>query len=108
VKEGDPVGPGEGVVEPKLIGSLVFPQLPPQAKSIQAQRGAGGVIGTPNILALIDEHGVVTATRVLKPSSYKFVDEAAVTALKHAKFAPATKNGIKVKMWKMFAIGVKP
>ncbi len=106
VKEGDLVGPGEGVVEPRLVrlGNLI--NLPVQARQIK--RGVDGSIGTPFLMALIDERGVVQEVRVLKPSSYKFVDEAAVRSLKGATIQPATKDGVKVKMWKTFPINVKP
>ncbi|MCM3876414.1 MAG: protein kinase [Thermoanaerobaculia bacterium] len=106
VKEGDLVGPGDGVVEPRLVrlGSMV--NLPVQARQIK--RGADGSIGTPFLMALIDERGTVQEVRVLKPSNYKFVDEAAVRSLKGATIQPATKDGVKVKMWKAFPITVKP
>jgi hypothetical protein len=105
VQVGDLVGPGDGVVEPRLLklGALI---LPPQAK--QLSRGQGGVIGTPMIMALVSEKGVVSETRILRASNYKFVDEAAENALKSATIEAATKNGVKVKMWKTFSIPVKP
>jgi TonB family protein len=80
--------------------------LPSQAR--QVKRGADGSIGTPFLMALVDERGVVREIRVIKPSNYKFVDEAAVRALKGATILPATKDGVKVKMWKTFPISVKP
>ena len=108
VQMGDLVGPGEGVIEPKLLRLAPVTGLPPQARQIQVQRGANGVIGSPMILALITENGVVSETRILKVSNYKFVDEAAVNALKNSKFEPATKSGVKVKMWKTFTVPVRP
>jgi eukaryotic-like serine/threonine-protein kinase len=106
VKEGDIVGPGEGVVEPRLVHLGVMSSLPAQARQIR--RGGDGSIGTPFLMALVDERGVVQEIRVIKPSNYKFVDEAAVRALKGATILPATKDGVKVKMWKTFPISVKP
>jgi TonB family protein len=106
VKEGDIVGPGEGVVEPRLVRLGSMSNLPVQARQIK--RGGDGSIGTPFLIALIDERGVVQDVRILKPSSYKFVDEAAVRSLKGATIQPATKDGVKVKMWKTFPITVKP
>jgi TonB family protein len=106
VKEGDLVGPGEGVVEPRLVRLGNMSNLPVQARQIK--RGADGSIGTPFLMALVDERGVVQEVRVLKPSSYKFVDDAAVRSLKGATIQPATKDGVKVKMWKTFPITVKP
>src|SRR5664279_2364726 len=106
VKEGDLVGPGEGVVEPRLVRLGNMNNLPVQAR--QVKRGADGSIGMPFLMALVDERGAVQEVRVLKPSSYKFVDDAAVRSLKGATIQPATKDGVKVKMWKTFPITVKP
>jgi TonB family protein len=106
VKEGDMVGPGEGVVEPKLVRLGAMSALPAQARQIK--RGTDGSIGMPILMALVDERGSIQEVRVIKPSNYKFVDEAAVRALKGATIQPATKDGVKVKMWKTFPINVKP
>ncbi|HEX7616293.1 MAG TPA: TonB family protein [Thermoanaerobaculia bacterium] len=105
-KEGDLVGAGEGVVEPRLVRLGAMSNIPALAR--QFKRAADGSIGTPLLMALVDEHGAVQDVRVLKPSSYKFVDEAAVRSLKSATIQPATKDGVKVKMWKTFTIAVKP
>jgi len=40
---------------------------------------------------IIDEHGVVTSTRVLK--SVAFLDQAAVDAVRQWRFTPARLNG---------------
>ena len=106
VSEGDLVGPGEGVLEPRLVRLGGMGNLPPQARQIK--RAADGSIGTPFLMALVDERGVVRDIRVVKPSSYKFVDEAAMRSLKGATIQPATKDGVKVKMWKTFSLTVKP
>ena len=106
VKEGDLVGPGEGVVEPHLLRLGPMSGMPMQAR--QVKRGQDGSIGTPVIMALVDERGVVVETRLVRPSSYKFADEAAARSLKGATIEPATKDGVKVKMWKTFSIAVRP
>jgi TonB family protein len=108
VREGDLVGAGPGVVEPRLVKLGPFPPLPPQARQIQTKRGDPAGLGTVAIMALVTERGQVTETRVVRSSSYKFVDDAAVAALKGAQIEPATKGGVRVKMWKTFAITVKP
>ncbi len=106
VAEGDLVGPGDGVLEPKLVRLGSMGNLPPQARQIK--RAADGSIGTPFLMALVDERGKIVEVRILRPSSYRFVDEAAVRSLKGATIQPATKDGVKVKMWKTFPIEVKP
>ncbi len=105
--EAELVGPGEGVVEPKVISMGAFTGLPPQARQL-ARGSADGSLGTSILMALIDENGNVTDVRVVKNAPYKFVDEAAIRALKSARIAPATKNGVKVKMWSTIAVTVKP
>ena len=106
VKEGELVGPGEGVVEPKLVHLGPMSGMPMQAR--QVKRAADGSIGTPVLMALVDEKGAVVETRLIRPSSYKFADDAAARALKGATIEPATKDGVKVKMWKTFPIAVRP
>jgi hypothetical protein len=106
LSEGDLVGPGDGVTEPKLVRLGAMAGMPPQARQIK--RASDGSIGTPVLMALVDEKGAVVETRLVRPSSYKFVDEAAARALKGATIQPATKDGVKVKMWKTFAIAVRP
>jgi TonB family protein len=107
VREGDLVGPSDGVIEPRLVRLGPFPSMPPQSRTL-ARRGTDGSLGNPTVHVLVGETGAVLETRVVRPSAYKFVDEAAVTALKGAKIDPATKDGVRVKMWKAFTIGVKP
>jgi hypothetical protein len=106
VKEGELVGPGEGVVEPKLVRLGAMSGMPMQAR--QVKRASDGSIGTPVLMALVDEKGAVVETRLIRPSSYKFADDAAARALKGATIEPATKDGVKVKMWKTFPIAVRP
>jgi TonB family protein len=108
VREGDLVGPGAGVVEPQLVKLGRFPTLPPQAKQIQARRNDPSGLGTVAIMALVTETGQVTDARIVRKSSYEFVDEAALAALKASQVQPATKGGVRVKMWKTFAITVRP
>jgi len=105
IREGDLVGPGEGVVEPRIVRLGSFANLPPQVKQM-ARSGSGSSQVT--ISALITETGGVADTRVIKRSPYPAVDDAAINALKSSKVEPATKNGVRVKMWKTFAITVRP
>jgi TonB family protein len=98
VREGDLVGAGAGVVEPKLVKLGAFPALPPQARRVQ---------GPAAIMALVDERGRVSDTRVLRSCGNKMADEAAVAAVKGAQIEPATKGGVRVKMWRTFSITVR-
>ncbi len=104
---GELVGPGEGVVEPKLVRLGAFTGLPPQARQM-TRTSSDGSLGITVLMGLVDENGNVTDVRLIRPSPHKFVDEAAIRALRSAKITPATKDGVKVKMWSTFAITVKP
>jgi TonB family protein len=103
---GDLVGPGEDVVEPKLIRLGPFTGLPQQAR--QLTHSSDGTLGITVLMGLVDENGNVTDVRLIRPSPHKFVDDAAIRSLRSAKITPATKDGVKVKMWSTFAITVKP
>ncbi len=107
IGEGDLVGPGEDVVDPKVVRMGSFSGLPPQAAQL-ARSTPDGTLGTCIITALIDETGAVKEMRVVRPTAYKFADDAAQSALRGAKITPATKDGVKVKMWSTFAVTVKP
>ena len=99
-QRGDLVGPGPGVVEPALAAPprVVYPEIARQ------QRVQGKVI----ILVLVDENGRVAESRIQQGVSQPAVNDAVLAALKNAKFRPATKNGIPVKMWRPVIVDVKP
>jgi len=98
VREGDLVGAGPGVVEPRLVKLGPFGALPPQARRVASPAA---------VMALVDERGRVSETRVVRSSGNKLADDAAVAALRGAQVEPATKGGVRVKMWKTFSITVK-
>jgi TonB family protein len=101
VVRGDLVGPGPGVVEPELEGSprIVYPPL------AREQRVSGRVV----VLVLVDENGNVTQAKLQQGiPGRSAVDSAVVSAVKSARFRPATKDGIPVKMWRPVVVEVKP
>jgi TonB family protein len=92
VKLGELVKPGPGVVPPTPL-ELVRPQYPPLARRL-------GVQGTVRLSLLVDEAGKVIETRLLEGVRQKVgINEAALAAATKARFRPATKEGIRVKMW---------
>ncbi len=98
---GDLVGPGEGVVEPALIAP---PRVayPPMAKQ---RRVAGQVV----VLVLVDENGNVADSRLQQGiAGMPDINDAVLAGVKNAKFRPATKNGIAVKMWRPVLVDLKP
>jgi protein TonB len=99
-RRGDLVGPGAGVVEPVLVSPprVVYPPIARQ------QRVEGKVV----VLVLVDENGNVTETRLQQGVAQAAVNNAVLAGVKSAKFRPATKNGLAVKMWRPVIVEVKP
>jgi TonB family protein len=101
VSRGDLVGPGQGVVEPVFVSS---PRIayPPAARQ---QAVSGKVV----VLILVNEEGTVKEAKLQQGLASKFgVNEAVLDSIRHAKFQPATKNGIPVKMWRTIVVDVRP
>ena len=94
------MGPGTGVVEPVLVSPprVVYPPIARQ------QRVEGKVV----VLVLVDENGNVTETRLQQGVAQSAVNNAVLAGVKSAKFRPATKNGLAVKMWRPVIVEVKP
>jgi len=101
VSRGDLVGPGPGVVEPELASRLSV-NYPLAARQ---ERVSGKVV----VLALVDENGLVQSARVQTGvASRTGVNQAIVDAVKRARFRPATKDGVPVKMYKAIPVEVTP
>jgi TonB family protein len=100
VQLGDLVQPGAGVAAPKLASSL-DPRYPPAAKHLNRSAQV-------DIKVLVDERGkVLDADRIGGKAGFGF-DEAAIDAARRAVFQPATKDGIRVKMWTTLRVNFKP
>ncbi len=98
---GDLVGPGPGVTEPILISPPKV-SYPPLARE---RRVSGKVV----VLVLVDEEGSVTETRLQQGIPSKTgVNKAVLDGVRTARFRPATKNGIPVKMWRTLVVDVQP
>ena len=92
--------PGTGVAAPKLTSSL-DPRYPPAAKHLNRAAQV-------DIKVLVDEHGqVLDADRIGAKVGFGF-DEAAIDAARRAIFQPATKDGVRVKMWTTLRVNFKP
>jgi TonB family protein len=100
VARGDLVGPGPGVVEPALV-SAPRVSYPP---AVRQQVVPGKVV----VLVLVDEDGAVSNVRLQQGVVSKLVNEAVLEAVRAAKFRPATKNGVPVKMWRTVVVDVRP
>jgi len=100
VSRGDLVGPGPGVVEPALISS-------PRVSYPSAARGqivAGKVV----VLVLVNEDGRISGVKLQQGVGSKLVNDAVLESVRGAKFRPATKNGVPVKMWRTVVVDVRP
>lgn len=100
VQYGDLVQQGPGVVAPRLASRL-DPRYPLAAERLNRAAQV-------DIKVLVDEKGKVMDTeRVGAKAGFGF-DEAALDAARRAVFQPATKDGIRVKMWTTIRVAFKP
>lgn len=91
VRPGDLVTMGPGVVPPRLLRR---PQLnyPPIAQRMKKE-------ATVTVSVLIDENGRVVDVRTVGAKAGFGMDEAASDHARACSWAPASKQGVKVKMW---------
>ncbi|MFH1175912.1 MAG: TonB family protein [Acidobacteriota bacterium] len=90
-----PDTPAEAVHNPK-------PGYPPLAAR---QRVGGTVI----LRALVDENGAVQDVQILRGIKPDLgLDAAAVTAVRGWRFRPATKDGVRVKVWQTLTLPFRP
>ena len=83
---------GPGVKPPKLV-TIAKPEYPPIARRLKVE---GDVL----LSVLVDENGNVIDVRVLERVPQNVgINEAAVAAARGAKYQPATKDGVRVRMW---------
>jgi len=92
VREGDIVVPGPGVERPVMI-YRESPRYPPAAERM----GATGVVAAE---ALIGINGVVEEVRITKVEGRNFgFEKATEEAIYKWRYKPATKDGVKVRVW---------
>ena len=99
MRVGDLVSGGTGVIPPQRLSDLraVYPRA--------AERF--GKTATVSVRVLVDENGKVTqAERIGNKVGFGF-DEAAVDAARRVNFRPATKEGVRVKMWHTLRVDFK-
>ena len=73
------------------VYSFIKPPYPPQARQAQIE-------GTVVLRVYIDKHGIVKHIKIIKRAGYGF-DEAAILAMRSARFYPATYEGKAVPVW---------
>jgi protein TonB len=92
VREGDIVVPGPGVIPPVMIYREP-PRYPPAAERM----GATGLVAAE---ALVGIDGTVEEVRITRVEGRDFGFEAATEeAIYKWRYKPATKNGIRVRVW---------
>jgi TonB family protein len=97
---GELVDAGPGVVPPQLV-SFPKPEYPPMARNLRVE-------GTVVVSVLVDENGQVQDVRMAEPIKQKAgLNEAALSASRSAHYKPATKDGVRVKMWTRLRIPFK-
>jgi serine/threonine-protein kinase len=99
-RAGDLVRLGPGVTPPQLV-SYDKPRYPPLAQQLRVE-------GVVVISLLVDENGHVQEARVAEPIRQKVgINEAALAAARTARYRPATKDGVPVKVWTRLRIPFK-
>ncbi|HVT59049.1 MAG TPA: TonB family protein [Thermoanaerobaculia bacterium] len=101
VQVGDLVQPGPGVAAPKLLSR-------PEARYPAAARRMNNRAADVNIKVLVDERGQVLQADEMGERVGLGFDEAALEVARRTIYNPATKDGVKVKMWAYMHITFKP
>jgi TonB family protein len=91
VQVGDLVKPGLGVTQPRVV-KRAAPTYPPVAARLNRE-------ATVDVQVLVDENGRVVDARISGKRPRFGFDEAALDAARASVFAPAEKDGVRVKMW---------
>jgi protein TonB len=92
VQRGALVEAGPGVVPPRLL-DMPTPDYPLQARRAK-------VAGTVVLALLVDDEGRVEEVKLVRRVRENVgLNEAATDAAGKARFRPATKDGVPVKMW---------
>ncbi|MFL6262631.1 MAG: TonB family protein [Thermoanaerobaculia bacterium] len=99
-KVGELVDAGPGVSPPQLV-SAPKPGYPPMARTLRVE-------GTVVVAVLVDENGQVQDVRMAEPIRQNVgLNEAALSAARSVRYKPATKDGVRVKMWTRLRIPFK-
>jgi TonB family protein len=96
VKPGDLVQLGPGVVKPQVAG-MPEPRYPAAARRMNRAAQV-------DLKVLVDERGNVLQTESTGSRVGFGFDEAAMEAARRSTFHPATKDGVRVKMWTMMRV----
>jgi protein TonB len=99
-QRGDLVEAGPGVVAPRTV-SIPGAKYPERARREKREATIG-------VLVLVDENGRPVEVKIQDGDPYGVgFDDAALGAVRAARFEPATKDGVQVKMWKVVRVGFR-
>jgi protein TonB len=99
-KVGELVEMGPGVVPPQLVSSPK-PGYPPMARTLRVE-------GVVVCSVLVDENGEVQDVKIAESIKKNVgLNEAAVSAARASHYKPASKDGVRVKMWTRLKIPFK-
>ena len=99
-RTGELVDAGPGVSPPQLV-TIPKPGYPPMARTLRVE-------GTVTVAVLVDENGQVQDVKMAEPIKQNVgLNEAALSAARSARYKPATKDGVRVKMWTRLRIPFK-
>jgi protein TonB len=92
VREGDIVAAGPGVIQPELV-KRIEPRLPPAARTLRAASEV-------QLQALVGVDGSVEEVRILKVDRPGVgFEKSSEEAVRQWRYKPATKDGVKVRVW---------
>ena len=91
VRTGDLVKLSDGGVQPPQVKTRASARVPPMLKRMKKQVVA-------KVRILVDENGRVTEASIIEKVGFG-VDKEAVRVAKNTRYTPATKNGVRVKVW---------
>lgn len=100
VREGDIVSIGQVDTEPQVI-SKSDPVIPANIR--------GSLTGDQAVLfnILINHNGDVESARLMRKTTNGQLDNILIATIKTWKYAPAKKDGVRVKVWKTFQLLIK-
>jgi len=100
VRLGDLVTLGEGVVDAKVV-KLAPPVYPLAALRMRAR-------GNVRLSVLINHEGKVEDVKVIGTSGFAAMDHEAIIAARKSRYEAATKNGVRVRIWKAMDFQFRP
>jgi protein TonB len=105
----EPAAPAEPVVplvppappapQPKTVSASAVQYLTPPRVSYPPQSRRLGEKGRVVLMVLVDEQGRPVQARVQTSSGFQRLDDAAVNAMRGARFRPYTENGMPQAVW---------